>query len=114
MEPAHDNEITFEVDPSAYRHWELSVDAPVATVTLRVTPRISVRTLSGVPAPTRGEPVCGCRLVRLLKRGLAEMEFASLLVAACQFASVVRSVAVVPRPPVLPTLYAVPLPKRSL
>ena len=31
VEPEHDNEITFEVDPSAYRHWELSVDAPVAT-----------------------------------------------------------------------------------
>ena len=43
VEPEHDNEITFEVDPSAYRHWELSVDAPVATLTMRVTPDAGLR-----------------------------------------------------------------------
>src|SRR3954467_1882995 len=30
--------ITFATEPSAYRHWKLSIDAPVATVTMRVTP----------------------------------------------------------------------------
>jgi benzoyl-CoA-dihydrodiol lyase len=30
-------------DPSSYRHWELSVDAPVATLTMRVTPDAGLR-----------------------------------------------------------------------
>ena len=43
VEPEHASEITFEVDPSDYRHWELTVDAPVATLTLRVTPDAGLR-----------------------------------------------------------------------
>ena len=43
MEHTQASEITFDVDPSAYRHWELSVDAPVATLTLRVTPDAGLR-----------------------------------------------------------------------
>ena len=35
--------ITFETDPSRYRHWELAVDAPVATLTMRVTPDAGLR-----------------------------------------------------------------------
>ncbi|MCU1502406.1 MAG: boxC [Ilumatobacteraceae bacterium] len=35
--------ITFDVDPSAYRHWALSIDAPIATVTMRVTPDAGLR-----------------------------------------------------------------------
>src|SRR5438132_13732736 len=31
-------EITFERDPRAYRHWKLSIDGPVATLTLAVAP----------------------------------------------------------------------------
>ena len=30
--------ITFERDPDRYRHWKLAIDAPVATVTMRVDP----------------------------------------------------------------------------
>ena len=36
-------EITFDTDPSAYRHWELTIDAPVATLTMRVTPDAGLR-----------------------------------------------------------------------
>jgi benzoyl-CoA-dihydrodiol lyase len=35
--------ITFETEPSAYRHWQLTVDAPVATLTMRVTPDAGLR-----------------------------------------------------------------------
>jgi benzoyl-CoA-dihydrodiol lyase len=35
--------ITFDTEPSAYRHWELAIDAPVATVTMRVTPEAGLR-----------------------------------------------------------------------
>jgi benzoyl-CoA-dihydrodiol lyase len=35
--------ITFDTDPDAYRHWELSIEAPVATLTLRVTPDAGLR-----------------------------------------------------------------------
>jgi benzoyl-CoA-dihydrodiol lyase len=30
--------ITFDTNPSAYRHWELAIDGPIATLTMRVTP----------------------------------------------------------------------------
>jgi benzoyl-CoA-dihydrodiol lyase len=30
--------ITFDTEPGSYRHWELSIDAPVAVLTLRVRP----------------------------------------------------------------------------
>ena len=36
-------EITFDTQPRAYRHWELSIDAPVATLTMRVTPDAGLR-----------------------------------------------------------------------
>jgi benzoyl-CoA-dihydrodiol lyase len=35
--------ITFERDPGAYRHWELAIDGPVATLTMRVTPDAGLR-----------------------------------------------------------------------
>jgi benzoyl-CoA-dihydrodiol lyase len=35
--------ITFDTEPSAYRHWELSIDPPVATLTMRVTPEAGLR-----------------------------------------------------------------------
>ena len=35
--------ITFATEPSAYRHWELSIDGPVATLTMRVTPEAGLR-----------------------------------------------------------------------
>ena len=35
--------ITFATEPSAYRHWELSIDAPVATLTMRVSPDAGLR-----------------------------------------------------------------------
>ena len=35
--------ITFERDPTAYRHWELSIDGPVATLAMRVTPDAGLR-----------------------------------------------------------------------
>jgi benzoyl-CoA-dihydrodiol lyase len=36
-------DITFDTDPSAYRHWELTIDPPVATLTMRVTPEAGLR-----------------------------------------------------------------------
>ena len=36
-------EITFDTDPSTYRHWELTIDPPVATLTMRVTPEAGLR-----------------------------------------------------------------------
>ncbi|MET0459001.1 MAG: 2,3-epoxybenzoyl-CoA dihydrolase [Ilumatobacteraceae bacterium] len=38
-----DSEITFEVDPLHYRHWALTIEAPVATLALRVTPDAGLR-----------------------------------------------------------------------
>jgi benzoyl-CoA-dihydrodiol lyase len=35
--------ITFDTEPSAYRHWELSIDPPIATLTMRVTPEAGLR-----------------------------------------------------------------------
>ena len=35
--------ITFDTDPASYRHWELAVDGPIATLTLRVTPDAGLR-----------------------------------------------------------------------
>jgi benzoyl-CoA-dihydrodiol lyase len=35
--------ITFDTDPSRYRHWELIVEPPVATLTMRVTPDAGLR-----------------------------------------------------------------------
>ena len=35
--------IEFRTDPSSYRHWELSVDGSVATLTMRVTPDAGLR-----------------------------------------------------------------------
>jgi len=35
--------IEFRTDPSSYRHWELSFDGPVATLTMRVTPDAGLR-----------------------------------------------------------------------
>ena len=35
--------ISFTTEPSAYRHWELSFDGPVATLTMRVTPDAGLR-----------------------------------------------------------------------
>ncbi len=35
--------IEFRTDPSAYRHWDLSVDGAVATLTMRVTPDAGLR-----------------------------------------------------------------------
>ena len=35
--------ISFSTEPSAYRHWELSFDGPVATLTMRVTPDAGLR-----------------------------------------------------------------------
>ena len=35
--------ITFERDPGTYRHWQLAVDGPIATLTLRVTPDAGLR-----------------------------------------------------------------------
>ena len=35
--------ITFATEPSAYRHWELTIDGPVATLTMRVTPEAGLR-----------------------------------------------------------------------
>ncbi len=35
--------ITFERDPGDYRHWQVDVDGPVATVTMRVTPDAGLR-----------------------------------------------------------------------
>jgi benzoyl-CoA-dihydrodiol lyase len=35
--------ITFDTDPSRYRHWELSIQAPVATLTMRVDPDAGLR-----------------------------------------------------------------------
>ena len=36
--PAPTPTVTFDIDPSRYRHWELTFDGPVATLTMRVTP----------------------------------------------------------------------------
>jgi benzoyl-CoA-dihydrodiol lyase len=36
--------ITFERDPGDYRHWQVDIDGPVATVTMRVTPDAGLRT----------------------------------------------------------------------
>jgi benzoyl-CoA-dihydrodiol lyase len=35
--------ITFDTGPSAYRHWDLRVEPPVATLTMRVTPDAGLR-----------------------------------------------------------------------
>jgi benzoyl-CoA-dihydrodiol lyase len=35
--------ITFDVGPSAYRHWVLSIDAPIATLAMSVTPDAGLR-----------------------------------------------------------------------
>jgi benzoyl-CoA-dihydrodiol lyase len=35
--------IEFQTDPSSYRHWELSFDGPVATLTMRVMPDAGLR-----------------------------------------------------------------------
>jgi benzoyl-CoA-dihydrodiol lyase len=35
--------ISFATDPSSYRHWSLSIDAPIATLTLHVTPEAGLR-----------------------------------------------------------------------
>jgi len=35
--------ISFATEPTAYRHWELSFDGPVATLTMRVTPDAGLR-----------------------------------------------------------------------
>jgi benzoyl-CoA-dihydrodiol lyase len=35
--------IEFGTDPSSYRHWQLSVEGPVATLTMRVTPDAGLR-----------------------------------------------------------------------
>ncbi len=35
--------ITFDTEPSAYRHWELTIEPPVATLTMRVTPDAGLR-----------------------------------------------------------------------
>ncbi len=35
--------ITFDADPSVYRHWELTIDPPVATLTMQVTPEAGLR-----------------------------------------------------------------------
>jgi benzoyl-CoA-dihydrodiol lyase len=35
--------IEFRTDPSSYRHWDLSFDGPVATLTMRVTPDAGLR-----------------------------------------------------------------------
>jgi benzoyl-CoA-dihydrodiol lyase len=35
--------IELRTDPSSYRHWQLAVDAPVATLTMRVTPDAGLR-----------------------------------------------------------------------
>src|SRR5262249_39043038 len=37
------DEITFDTEPSAYRHWALSFDGPVATLTMQVTPEAGLR-----------------------------------------------------------------------
>ena len=42
-EPEGSAVISFATEPSAYRHWELSVDGPVATLTMRVTPDAGLR-----------------------------------------------------------------------
>ncbi|MBA3604533.1 MAG: benzoyl-CoA-dihydrodiol lyase [Acidimicrobiia bacterium] len=38
MATADDTPITFDTDPGRYRHWDLAVEAPVATLTMRVDP----------------------------------------------------------------------------
>jgi benzoyl-CoA-dihydrodiol lyase len=38
-----DQTIEFRTDPSSYRHWDLSVDGSVATLTMRVTPDAGLR-----------------------------------------------------------------------
>ena len=35
--------ITFDVEPRSYRHWGLTIDPPVATLTMRVTPDAGLR-----------------------------------------------------------------------
>jgi benzoyl-CoA-dihydrodiol lyase len=35
--------ITFDTDPDRYRHWVLAIEAPVATLTMRVTPEAGLR-----------------------------------------------------------------------
>jgi benzoyl-CoA-dihydrodiol lyase len=35
--------IEFRTDPSSYRHWQLAIDGPVATLTMRVTPDAGLR-----------------------------------------------------------------------
>jgi benzoyl-CoA-dihydrodiol lyase len=42
-EPEGSAVISFTTEPSAYRHWELSFDGPVATLTMRVTPDAGLR-----------------------------------------------------------------------
>src|SRR6188472_2118153 len=43
MSAVTEGPITFDTDPSAYRHWELTIEPPVATLTLRVTPEAGLR-----------------------------------------------------------------------
>src|SRR5215216_3166232 len=35
--------ITFDTEPSAYRHWALSIEPPIATLTMKVTPDAGLR-----------------------------------------------------------------------
>ncbi len=35
--------VTFDVDPQAYRHWAVSIETPIATVTMQVTPDAGLR-----------------------------------------------------------------------
>src|SRR6187402_1554425 len=37
------DDITFDTDPTRYRHWRLEIDAPVATLTMAVTPDAGLR-----------------------------------------------------------------------
>ena len=43
MSPVGEQPITFDTDPSRYRHWELTTNGPLATLTLRVTPDAGLR-----------------------------------------------------------------------
>jgi len=45
-----DQTIEFRTEPSSYRHWDLSVDGSVATLTMQVRPDAGLRT-SGAPVP---------------------------------------------------------------
>jgi len=35
--------VELRTDPSTYRHWDLAIDGPVATLTMRVTPDAGLR-----------------------------------------------------------------------